>query len=82
MPLKHTQRSSYMSINKYEHILLIPKECSVYDDILGRKRIYLLVLLGFSLKVLTTNYLNFSAFKENCGTIEHSFYVYISVAFV
>lgn len=33
-------------------------------------------------KELTTNHLNFSAFKENCGTIEHSFYVYISVAFV
>lgn len=66
-----------MSINKYEHILLIPKECSVDDDVLGRKRSYLLVLSGFTLKVLTTNYFSFSAFKENCGTIKHSIYIYI-----
>lgn len=49
VPLKHTQRNSYVNINKYENILLIPKESSVYDDTLERKRTYLLVLSGFSL---------------------------------
>lgn len=38
-----------MSINKYEHILLIPKEYSVYDVIFLRKGMYVLVPSGFFL---------------------------------